>query len=259
MLTIGQFVYGVEVVNYDVVSEHGDTLTEVTVHFGKIDRISTAGDKVKLEDGSVYRVEDVCSDEQQFRDMLTYRVGDGSDVWYKTVDHCTENHFVYRFVASTCCNIAEDEWGDRYIDYIPESDTIRIVFDSPTAAKRNMNQIINDVYHTFKERYKFVNSCGSGEETPFDPPKEFPFKHAYRVNYNFVGTQDYACPNCGLRGSDWDDSEYYMDAVSWENTRCLQCGCDINRYWHPTTIKEIVIRGDDVYKDPAEEGQEEDQ
>lgn len=112
MFKIGQFVYGVEIVPYAVVSEHGETMNEVTVHFGEIDRISTAGDKIKLADGAVYGVKYVCANEQQFRDMLTYRVGGGPNVWYKTVDCCTENHFVYRFVASTCCNIAEDEWGD---------------------------------------------------------------------------------------------------------------------------------------------------
>lgn len=254
MFEVGQFVYGVEIVNYDVVSEQGDTLTEVTVHFGKIVRITTAGDKVRLEDGSVHGIEDVCTNEQQFRDMLIFRVGDGSDVWYKVVDHCSDNHFIYKFVASTCCNIAEDEWGDRYIDYIPESETIRIVFDDGNCRKRNMNQIINDVYHTFRERYKFVNS--GAESTPFDDPKEFPFKHAYRINYNFKGTQSYACPNCGECHNDWDDSEYYMDSRSWENTRCCECGCDINRYWHPTTIAEIVIRNSDKYEDPAEGTQE---
>ena len=248
MFEVGQFVYGVEIVNHDVVSEHGDTLTEVTVHFGKIVKITTAGDKVKLENGSVHEIKDVCANEQQFRDMLTFRVGDGPDVWYKTVDRATNNHYVYKFVASTCCNIAEDEWGDRYIDYIPDDDTVRIMFDDGISRKRNMNQIINDVYDVFKDRYKFVNS--GKEQTPFDDPKEFPFKHAYRINYNFVGTQSYACPNCGERDNDWDDSEYYMDARSWENTRCCGCGCDINRYWRPTVIDEIIIRSSDKYEDP---------
>jgi hypothetical protein len=259
MFEVGQFVYGVEIVNYDVVSEHGDTLTEVTVHFGKIVRITTAGDKVRLEDGSVHGIEDVCANEQQFRDMLTFRVGDGPDVWYKVVDHCSDNHFIYRFVASTCCNIAEDEWGDRYIDYIPESETIRIMFDDGNCCKKNMNQIINDVYDTFSERYKFVHNCESGERTPFDDPKEFPFKHAYRINYNFEGTRSYACPNCGECNNDWDDSEYCMDSRSWENTRCCECGCDIDRYWHPTTIAEIVIRSSDKYEDPAEDAQNDNQ
>lgn len=254
MFEIGQFVYGVEIVNHDVVSKYGDTLTEVTVHFGKIVRITTAGDKVRLEDGSVHGIEDVCANEQQFRDMLTFRVGYGPDVWYKVVDHCIKNHFIYRFVASICGNIAEDEWGDRYIDYIPESDTIRILFDDGNCRKRNMNQIINDVYHTFRERYKFVNS--GAESTQSDAPKEFPFKHAYRINYNFEGTQSYACPNCGECNNDWNDNEYYMDSRSWENTRCCECGCDINRYWHPTTIAEIVIRSSDKYEDPAEGTQE---
>ena len=257
MFNIGQFVYGVEIVNYDVVSEHGDTLTAVTVHFGKIVRITTAGDKVKLEDGSVYGIEDVCANEQQFRDMLTFRVGDGSDVWYKVIDHCTENPFIYRFVASTCCNIAEDEWGDRYIDYIPESETIRIMFEDGNCRKRNMNQIINDVYCFFKLSYELIDS--GKEKTPFDGPQEFPFKHAYRINYNFEGTQSYACPNCGECNNDWDDSEYYMDSRSWENTRCCCCGCDINRYWHPTTIAEIVIRNSDKYEDPTEDIQKDNQ
>ena len=191
--------------------------------------------------------------------MLTFRMGDGSDVWYKVVDHCTENHFIYKFVASTCCNIAEDEWGDRYIDYIPESETIRIVFDNGISCKRNINQIINDVYRTFNERYKFVNSGKSGEENPFDSPTEFPFKHAYRINYNFKDTQSYACPNCGECHNVWEDSVYYMDSRSWENTRCCCCGCDINRYWHPTTIAEIVIRNSDKYEDPAKDAQNDNQ
>ena len=242
---IGQLVYGIELNNYDACSPGGDTVTVFEVHCGKVERIPLDGSKVKLNDGSVHLMCDVCESEQQFRDWLSENVGDCSDVWY------TRPLWVgtaMRVVASTEFFIAADEWGDRFVEYGDNTgNKLTVFFQDEVIRKLNINQCINYIYSEWRKFYKDDNDI------------RFDFPHAYRMNYEPQDDRAYACPNCGEQHNDWNDSEYIPDGSSWENIECRACGCNRTIEWNPSTIRKVEINGNDQFKLEQPEDSEDNQ
>jgi hypothetical protein len=138
--------------------------------------------------------------------------------------------------AATESFIAADEWGDRFVEYEDNNGKkITVTFRNEEINKRNINQVINDIYCEWEQDYD-------------EDGTKFKFPHAYRMNYEPQDDRAYTCPNCGEQLNDWNDSEYVPDGYSWENVECRFCGCNRTIEWNPSTIRKVEINGDDQFK-----------